>query len=118
MHTVFVNGCFDLFHVGHLHLLEWASQFGRVVVGLNADESVHALKGDGHPIIPEYERAEILRGCRFVDKVVIFHEDTPALLVRNLRPDVLIVGPDHSTNSDECKVVEEYGGGEQPRDDT
>lgn len=95
--TVFTNGCFDLVHAGHVALLEEARAAGDLlVVGLNTDASVRALKGPGRPIVPEAERAEILAAFRAVDLVVLFPEETPRELVLALRPDVLVKGGDYA----------------------
>jgi rfaE bifunctional protein kinase chain/domain/rfaE bifunctional protein nucleotidyltransferase chain/domain len=95
MKTVFTNGCFDLFHPGHVDLLERARSLGdRLVVGLNSDASVRALKGPGRPLVPQEERALMLRSLRSVDEVIIFDEPTPARLIEELAPDVLVKGED------------------------
>lgn len=92
---VFTNGCFDLFHVGHLKTLHKASQLGQaLVVGINSDKSVTRLKGPGRPIIPEHERVELVSALGFVDYVVLFDEDTPLRLIEEIRPDVLVKGED------------------------
>jgi rfaE bifunctional protein nucleotidyltransferase chain/domain len=94
MTTVFTNGCFDLLHVGHVRLLQFArAQGNALVVGLNSDASVARLK-PGRPIQPVTEREEILRSIRWVDSVVVFDQDTPEALVRELRPDILVKGSD------------------------
>ncbi|MCX6569491.1 MAG: adenylyltransferase/cytidyltransferase family protein, partial [Candidatus Aminicenantes bacterium] len=77
MKTVFTNGCFDVLHPGHIDLLERARSLGdRLVVGLNSDASVRALKGPGRPLVPQEERALMLRSLRSVDEVIIFDEPT------------------------------------------
>ncbi len=94
--VVFTNGCFDLLHAGHVGLLEQARQAGdRLVVGLNADSSVRALKGPDRPINPEGDRARVLASLAAVDAVVLFAEATPLELIRALRPDVLVKGADY-----------------------
>lgn len=93
--VVFTNGCFDLLHPGHIRSLEEARALGDVlIVGLNADASVHELKGTGRPVIPEKERAEILAALECVDAVVIFGEPTPRETIARLLPDVLVKGGD------------------------
>jgi D-beta-D-heptose 7-phosphate kinase/D-beta-D-heptose 1-phosphate adenosyltransferase len=93
--VVFTNGCFDLLHPGHIRLLEEARALGDLlVVGLNSDASVRALKGEGRPIIPEQERAEILAALECVDAVVIFNEPTPREIISALLPNVLVKGGD------------------------
>jgi D-beta-D-heptose 7-phosphate kinase/D-beta-D-heptose 1-phosphate adenosyltransferase len=94
--VVFTNGCFDLIHAGHVSLLEFARSKGDLlVVGLNSDRSVRALKGDGRPLLPQAERARILAAFEPVDYVVIFDDESVAGLVKRLRPDVLIKGGDY-----------------------
>ena len=93
--VVFTNGCFDLLHPGHIRILELARQLGDVlIVGLNSDASVRQLKGEGRPVIPERERAEILSALECVDAVVIFDELTPREVISRLLPDVLVKGGD------------------------
>jgi D-sedoheptulose 7-phosphate isomerase len=92
---VFTNGCFDLIHPGHIDLLERARALGdRLVVGLNSDASVRAIRGAGRPLVSQDDRAAVLRGLRAVDEVVIFDEPTPARLIEELQPDVLVKGGD------------------------
>lgn len=92
---VFTNGCFDLLHAGHVRLLSAARRLGDVlVVGLNSDASVRRLKGDGRPVQPLRDRAEILAALAAVDFIVPFREDTPERLIRALRPEVLVKGAD------------------------
>jgi D-beta-D-heptose 7-phosphate kinase/D-beta-D-heptose 1-phosphate adenosyltransferase len=94
---VFTNGCFDLLHAGHISFLEGARREGeRLVVGLNTDRSVRALKGALRPIIPEQERARVLGALECVDAIVLFDEDTPLNLIKLLRPGVLVKGTDYS----------------------
>jgi D-beta-D-heptose 7-phosphate kinase/D-beta-D-heptose 1-phosphate adenosyltransferase len=94
--VVFTNGCFDLLHVGHVTYLERARRHGeRLVVGLNTDRSVRALKGAGRPLIGEQDRARVLAALAAVDGVVLFDADTPIQLIRVLRPDVLAKGADY-----------------------
>jgi D-beta-D-heptose 7-phosphate kinase/D-beta-D-heptose 1-phosphate adenosyltransferase len=93
---VFTNGCFDILHVGHLRLLEEARKLGdRLIVGLNSDASVRRLKGIGRPIRSESERAEMLQALPWVDEVILFDNDTPAELIKHLRPAVLVKGGDY-----------------------
>ena len=92
----FTNGCFDLLHAGHVSYLDWASQCcDRLVVGLNTDASVRALKGPDRPVVGERERATVLAGLAAVDAVVSFGEPTPIRLIEALRPDVLVEGGDY-----------------------
>ena len=93
--VVFTNGCFDLLHPGHIRSLEMARELGDVlIVGLNSDASVRQLKGEGRPILPERERAEILAALESVDAVVIFDDPTPREVITRLLPDVLVKGGD------------------------
>jgi len=92
---VFTNGCFDLLHPGHIGSLELARALGdALIVGLNSDASVRQLKGEGRPVIPERERAEILSALESVDAVVIFDDLTPRELISRLLPDILVKGGD------------------------
>lgn len=90
---VFTNGCFDIIHHGHVDSLQKCAALGdKLIVGLNSDESVKILKGEGRPIIGEQGRAQILAAFKFVDAVVIFREETPAELIAQIIPDVLVKG--------------------------
>jgi len=106
------NGCFDLVHVGHVRYLHAAKQLGgRLVVAVNSDESVRQLKGDGRPLMPAEERAEILAALSDVDAVVIFREPDVRALVREIRPDFHAKGTDYSPDSvPERDAVLECGG--------
>jgi rfaE bifunctional protein nucleotidyltransferase chain/domain len=106
------NGCFDLLHVGHVRYLHAAKQLGgRLIVAINSDDSVRALKGDGRPIMPAEERAEILAALADVDAVVIFPEKDVRALVREIRPDVQAKGTDYTAATvPERDAVEECGG--------
>jgi len=110
--VVFTNGCFDILHIGHIELLESAKSLGDIlVVGLNSDDSVKRLKGIGRPINSVRERVRILSALEFVDYVVIFNEDTPYELLREIRPDFLIKGGDYSLDEIVGRnIVESYGG--------
>src|SRR3984885_4497292 len=106
------NGCFDLLHVGHVRYLHAAKQLGgRLIVAINSDDSVRALKGDGRPLMPAGERAEILSALADVDAVVIFPERDVRALIRELRPDVHAKGTDYAPDTvPERDVVTECGG--------
>jgi len=110
--VVLTNGCFDLLHAGHVRYLRDAAALGDLlVVGLNGDASVRALKGPGRPILPEAERAELLAALEMVDYVVLFDEETAELLVSQVRPDVYVKGGDYSAESlPEAGIVQGYGG--------
>lgn len=109
---VFTNGCFDLLHPGHIHLLEEAKALGnRLIVGLNSDASVKRLKGPRRPILPESDRLVLLKALSCVDLVVIFDEDTPVKLIEALRPDILVKGSDYRLEQVVGReIVESYGG--------
>lgn len=93
--VVFTNGCFDILHPGHISYLEKASRMGDVlVVGINSDASVRAIKGKDRPINNQHDRAYVLSALSFIDHVAIFGEDTPERLIRTLKPDVLVKGGD------------------------
>lgn len=93
--VVFTNGCFDLLHPGHVDLLQRSRALGdRLVVGLNSDASVRRLKGPLRPIIAERDRRLMLLALRCVDEVILFDESTPARLIEQVRPDVLVKGGD------------------------
>lgn len=92
---VFTNGCFDLLHPGHIRCLEQARSLGdSLMVGINSDDSLRAIKGTGRPLVPENERAEIVAALAAVDVVVIFAEPTPQQLIASVLPDVLVKGAD------------------------
>ena len=94
---VFTNGCFDIIHAGHIHLLTEAKNLGdRLLIGLNSDQSVQNLKGPDRPLNPEYARASVLESLSMVDGVTIFQEDTPHELVKEIIPHVLVKGGDYS----------------------
>jgi D-beta-D-heptose 7-phosphate kinase/D-beta-D-heptose 1-phosphate adenosyltransferase len=109
---VFTNGCFDLLHVGHVKYLEEAAALGDVlVVGLNSDRSVRALKGEGRPVIDESSRASLLAALACVDYVLVFDEATPHELLRQIKPDVLVKGGTYTPEEVVGReIVESYGG--------
>ncbi len=93
---VFTNGCFDLLHFGHVQYLEQARRLGDVlIVGVNTDVSVRRLKGDRRPLRSQQERAALVAALKAVDFVTLFDEDTPEVLIAQLRPDVLVKGGDY-----------------------
>jgi rfaE bifunctional protein nucleotidyltransferase chain/domain len=108
----FANGCFDLLHVGHLRYLAGAAAEGdRLIVAINDDESVRRLKGEGRPILPAADRAELVAALRWVDYVVIFPEPTVGPLLEAIRPDVHCKGTDYTSDTvPERDVVRAYGG--------
>ncbi len=110
--VVLTNGCFDLLHAGHLALLEVARGTGDVlVVALNSDASVRGLKGEGRPVLPEDERAEVLLSLEAVDRVVLYDEPTPIAVVRALLPDVLVKGADWAADDIVGRPEVERAGG-------
>jgi D-beta-D-heptose 7-phosphate kinase/D-beta-D-heptose 1-phosphate adenosyltransferase len=97
---VFTNGCFDILHVGHITLLEQCRAFGdKIVIGINSDASVKALKGPTRPVVGEQERARVLAALAASDAVIIFDQPTPLELIRAVRPDVLVKGGDYTADS-------------------
>ena len=113
--VVWTNGCFDILHVGHVRSLQAARGFGDVlIVGVNSDVSVKALKGAKRPIVTERQRAEVLAALACVDHVLIFDETTPEGILARLQPDVHCKGadyaPPHGKPVPEAAVVEAYGG--------
>lgn len=109
---VFTNGCFDVLHLGHVHLLHACRQLGdRVIVGLNSDASVKRLKGPSRPVHGQQSRALVLAALEAVDAIVVFEEDTPLRLIEAIHPDVLVKGgdwaPEKIVGAD---VVQQYGG--------
>lgn len=110
--VVFTNGCFDLLHDGHIELLKKAKALGtKLIVGLNSDESVRRLKGEGRPVQSEVARATVLASIKYVDHVVIFDEDTPEELIEYITPDVLTKGSDYDiSNIVGASHVIEHGG--------
>jgi len=109
---VFTNGCFDILHAGHVDYLEKARALGDfLVVGLNSDSSIKKIKGKSRPVNPEVFRVQVLSGIEAVDYIVIFEEETPEKLIKELKPDVLVKGADW----EESKIVganfvKSYGG--------
>ena len=109
---VLANGCFDLFHVGHIRYLAGAKELGDcLIVGINSDEQVKKLKGENRPFMPEQERAEVISALRLIDYVTIFNEPTVEELIRAVRPDFHAKGTDYTTESvPEREIVIECGG--------
>lgn len=110
--VVLANGCFDILHVGHARYLEGARALGDLlVVGINSDEQVRALKGEGRPLVPERERAELVAALRVVDFVTIFQEPTVESLLRAIRPDIQAKGTDYTEETvPERDVIRSLGG--------
>jgi D-beta-D-heptose 7-phosphate kinase / D-beta-D-heptose 1-phosphate adenosyltransferase len=109
--VVFTNGCFDIIHSGHTHLLEQASMYGdRLIVGINSDDSMRRIKRE--PVNDMYERKKVLESIGCVDQVIIFEDDTPYDLISELRPDIIVKGGDYTINTvvgndlvDEVRIV-------------
>ncbi len=97
---VFTNGCFDIIHSGHIKYLTEAQKLGDyLIVGLNSDSSVKLLKGDERPINSEEDRATVLCGLKAVDFVTVFDEETPAELIQEIIPNVLVKGGDYTVET-------------------
>jgi len=109
---VLANGCFDLLHVGHVRYLRGAKSLGgKLVVAMNSDSSVRRIKGEGRPLMPEAERAEIIASLADVDAVIIFDEPDVRALIREIRPDVQAKGTDYTRDTvPERDEVCAYGG--------
>ena len=111
---VFTNGCFDVLHRGHLELLKYCSELacpamgGWVIVGLNSDDSIKKLKGESRPVNNQEDRKFALESLVFVDKVLLFEEDNPRKLIKEIKPDCIVKGGDHRPEavigSDLCNV--------------
>ncbi len=113
---VFTNGCFDILHRGHIRYLKKAKTYGDIlVIGLNTDSSVKAIKGLKRPIIPEKDRAEILASLDMVDYVVTFSESTPYNLINILKPNVLVKGADYQVSEIAGADIVKKGGGKVKR---
>ena len=107
--TVFTNGCFDILHRGHIELFKYCKSIGKkVIVGINSDESVKRQKGDKRPINICEDRKELLSSIKYIDKVIVFNEDTPYNLISSIMPDVIVKGGDYKKDSvvgkDICEV--------------
>jgi rfaE bifunctional protein nucleotidyltransferase chain/domain len=93
---VFTNGCFDILHLGHVEYLSKAASYGDIlIIGLNSDKSVRSIKGSSRPVQDEITRAMILASLQFVDKVILFDEDTPYEIIKKIQPHVLVKGADY-----------------------
>ena len=92
--VVLVTGTFNVVHAGHVRLLEFASRYGKVTVGINADQYLKSKYGD--KAVPLVDRSYVLSSCKFVDEVIMFREDEPSELIMRLKPKVYIKGPDYS----------------------
>jgi len=110
--VVFANGCFDMLHVGHVRYLQGAKDLGGIlIVAINSDESVRRIKGDGRPLMPEDERAEIVAALACVDFVTVFSDPTVNNLLLTIKPDVQAKGTDYTVDTvPERETVRSYGG--------
>lgn len=108
---VFTNGCFDLLHPGHVSYLRAARALGdALIIGLNSDISINKLKGPSRPVVPEFDRATVLEALESVDAVVVFDEDTPIRLLREVKPAVYVKGGDYRVEDlPEAEVAVEIG---------
>jgi rfaE bifunctional protein nucleotidyltransferase chain/domain len=96
---VFTNGCFDILHLGHIDYLSKAANLGNIlIIGLNTDSSVQKLKGANRPITNQESRALIIASLRFVDAVILFDNETPYQLIKQVQPDILVKGSDYNTD--------------------
>ncbi len=94
--VVFTNGCFDIIHPGHIHILQQAKAKGDIlIVGLNSDSSIKSFKSQNRPVCPQEDRAFVLASLSCVDYVIIFDEDTPKRLIVEISPDILVKGKDY-----------------------
>jgi len=112
LEVVFTNGCFDILHLGHIDYLEKSREKGdRLMVAVNTDKSVKQLKGENRPVNDEVARARIIAALEFVDLVVLFGEETPMELIKQILPDILVKGNDYEvSNIIGADVVIEHGG--------
>jgi rfaE bifunctional protein nucleotidyltransferase chain/domain len=108
---VCTNGCFDLLHPGHVSYLRAARALGdALIIGLNSDISINKLKGPSRPVVPEFDRATVLEALESVDAVVVFDEDTPIRLLREVKPAVYVKGGDYRVEDlPEAEVAAEIG---------
>lgn len=117
MKVIFTNGCFDIFHRGHLEILKFAKSLGDyLIVGLNSDSSVKMNKGESRPINNQEDRKVLLESLIYVDKVVIFDDETPLRLIEKVKPDIIVKGGDYTpeqvvgSNLAEVKIFERISG--------
>jgi len=95
MKTIFTIGCFDILHRGHIELLRYCRSLGHVVVGLNSDASIRQLKGKNRPFFSQQDRQFVLQSCKYIDEVIIFDEETPSELIKEVKPDIIVKGGDY-----------------------
>ena len=110
---VFTNGCFDILHPGHIHVLEKSKSFGDIlIVGLNSDSSIKNLKGASRPKVKEGDRMKIISSIKYVAHVILFEEDTPLTLIKKIKPHILVKGGDYSLNNIVGSEFVQKNGGE------
>ena len=110
--VVFTNGCFDIIHRGHIEMLARTADLGdKLVIGLNSDQSIQKLKGEGRPVIDEQSRAILLAALSFVDAIILFSEDTPLKLISALLPDLLAKGGDYEIETIVGHEIVQQNGG-------
>ena len=111
MHKIiFTNGCFDIIHRAHVELLKFCKQRGEtVIVGLNSDESIQKNKGPARPVNCEADRKRVLESIKYVDRVIVFNEETPYNLIKKIQPDIIVKGGDYKkqdvVGADLCEVI-------------
>ena len=107
--VIFTNGCFDVLHRGHIELLKFCKSFGKVIVGLNSDESIRRIKGPKRPVFKCQDRKFMLEACKYVDEVIVFDEDTPIDLIKKVKPNIIVKGGDYKkedvVGNDVCESV-------------
>jgi len=108
----FTNGCFDLIHQGHIFYLKEARKMcDFLILGLNSDSSIKKIKGKDRPILNQIERTEILKNFAFIDKILIFNEETPINLIKKIKPNIIFKGDDYSINEVVgSKEIKKWGG--------
>ena len=110
MTVVFTNGCFDILHRGHVEYLKESKKLGNyLIVAINSDSSVKRLKGKARPLNTQEDRAFVLKAIKYVDEVIVFDEDTPYKLIKEIKPDIITKGGDYTQDTvvgnDIAKVV-------------
>ena len=109
MVTVFTPGCFDILHFGHIELFKYCRSIGdEVVVGLNSDDSIRKIKGTNRPVNDLKSRLSVLESIKYIDKVVVFNEEDPYILIKKINPDIMVKGGDYKAEDvvgkDLCEV--------------
>ncbi len=112
LNKVFINGAFDIIHVGHIRLIERATKLGAVIIGINSDISIKRLKGPNRPINSHYDRYEVLKAIKGVNSVFIFDSDNCSTLIREVKPNIIVKGSDYSLENihpEELAAAREVG---------